>query len=696
MRVMGSPAAAVATVLCMASTASADPRSSQQVLVAIAEPSLAVRIDPSLEPVDLSAPIAGFLGARQAVRLDRSVRRAGSMMTTAHGMAVDESGAAVPGSMVQLTTDGLYAYGAVWLPDGTGYELQSRGDGLIAKPFQTEGGFRCGCEFEGPQEAHDWRFAAEDGDFAGQHAFAGRAANTSTLPFNSGAPCFSGDNRVVTILVVFVQRAIDTAIGPDATDAEIRVYAESVVETFNTAIMNSGLDAEARLADIFLDTNLPGQTVQTITSAQAAINALRGPEGQASQDKRDDVCADFVALISPIFSAGGIAQIGGDNANAAFSVTAPSGLFTFNTFAHELGHNLGANHEPGQGGAVFLPEARGFLGVDPVAQIPFVTIMGIGSFNRIPFYSDPDNIVNGVNIGVEGVSDVVNAFETTVPLATRYRERPTVIDPQCDGNGGLDRFAVASNPALDMNFDGFLDFCQVRDNPSLDCDQNGALDEAERLGLFYLDLGDIPLVSGETVEVTVPAGLPAEFLDVATLRVNFDADLFSSSFDRSATVSLSSGPAFTTPFFGLGTCESDPTSDFYLAFGGDAYSEFAADAELGLSTISVSVTPTLPQVNQCGRSITARLQLFVRRPAGSFDPLSIDADLDGVLDACQCPADVNRDGVLTDSDFFAWVTAFTADPRTPEQEQQCDVNLDGACDDSDFFAWVTDFTSGGC
>lgn len=61
-----------------------------------------------------------------------------------------------------------------------------------------------------------------------------------------------------------------------------------------------------------------------------------------------------------------------------------------------------------------------------------------------------------------------------------------------------------------------------------------------------------------------------------------------------------------------------------------------------------------------------------------------------------CPADVNGDGTLDDSDFFAWVTAFTATPRTPEQEAACDVNRDGSCTDSDFFAWVTFFTGGGC
>ncbi|MEM1072094.1 MAG: GC-type dockerin domain-anchored protein [Planctomycetota bacterium] len=55
-----------------------------------------------------------------------------------------------------------------------------------------------------------------------------------------------------------------------------------------------------------------------------------------------------------------------------------------------------------------------------------------------------------------------------------------------------------------------------------------------------------------------------------------------------------------------------------------------------------------------------------------------------------CPADVNDDGTVNDSDFFAWVTAFqTGDPAG-------DVNRDGLVTDSDFFAWVAVFTSGGC
>ncbi|MEM1071433.1 MAG: PQQ-dependent sugar dehydrogenase [Planctomycetota bacterium] len=87
--------------------------------------------------------------------------------------------------------------------------------------------------------------------------------------------------------------------------------------------------------------------------------------------------------------------------------------------------------------------------------------------------------------------------------------------------------------------------------------------------------------------------------------------------------------------------------------------------------------------------------------AGTIDRLEpttiVDDNENGVADSCEiCPADVNADGDVTDSDFFAWVTAFTATPPTPETVEACDVNLDSNCDDSDFFAWVTFFTAGGC
>ncbi|MEM9167542.1 MAG: GC-type dockerin domain-anchored protein [Planctomycetota bacterium] len=74
-------------------------------------------------------------------------------------------------------------------------------------------------------------------------------------------------------------------------------------------------------------------------------------------------------------------------------------------------------------------------------------------------------------------------------------------------------------------------------------------------------------------------------------------------------------------------------------------------------------------------------------PAGVGNPV-VDIGAFEFQGTSPCPGDVNRDGSVTDSDFFAWVTAFI------NEDPECDVNRDGACSDSDFFAWVTAFISG--
>lgn len=81
--------------------------------------------------------------------------------------------------------------------------------------------------------------------------------------------------------------------------------------------------------------------------------------------------------------------------------------------------------------------------------------------------------------------------------------------------------------------------------------------------------------------------------------------------------------------------------------------------------------------------------LRVDWPDGTFVEMP-NVAVNQIVSIEPCAADVNGDAAVTDSDFFAWVTAFTDDLPG------CDQNSDRACDDSDFFAWVTAFTAGGC
>jgi hypothetical protein len=59
-----------------------------------------------------------------------------------------------------------------------------------------------------------------------------------------------------------------------------------------------------------------------------------------------------------------------------------------------------------------------------------------------------------------------------------------------------------------------------------------------------------------------------------------------------------------------------------------------------------------------------------------------------VLLVPNCIADVNNDGVLTPTDFTAWINAFNN--NLPE----CDQNTDGSCTPTDFTAWITNFNTG--
>lgn len=53
-----------------------------------------------------------------------------------------------------------------------------------------------------------------------------------------------------------------------------------------------------------------------------------------------------------------------------------------------------------------------------------------------------------------------------------------------------------------------------------------------------------------------------------------------------------------------------------------------------------------------------------------------------------CPADTNGDGIVSPSDFNAWIQAFNA------QAPACDQNGDGLCSPSDFNAWIQNYNAG--
>ncbi|MEM1071891.1 MAG: family 16 glycosylhydrolase [Planctomycetota bacterium] len=172
-------------------------------------------------------------------------------------------------------------------------------------------------------------------------------------------------------------------------------------------------------------------------------------------------------------------------------------------------------------------------------------------------------------------------------------------------------------------------------------------------------------------------------------------------------ISVSAGQRFSASAYALTRSEdaitgTDNTAFLKVEFYSEAGAEYASPAFLGesLAVIADGASPTdtweYAEVNGVTppSAVEARVTLVFTQPVpNQGGSVFVDSV---AFNTVPCAADVNGDGTLNDSDFFAWVTAFTSEPRSQAEEIACDVNRDTSCNDSDFFAWVTAFTGSGC
>ena len=161
------------------------------------------------------------------------------------------------------------------------------------------------------------------------------------------------------------------------------------------------------------------------------LNRLATPGGSLADvhARRDAVDADLVSLITDLSNACGVAYLGGPaSGSQGFSVVdagcARGGL----SYAHELGHNMGAGHAPGDndpGGLDFF--SYGYLD----ATNDFRTIMAYdssscpgGSCQRVGYFSGPTALYNGHSTGSTLRWNARTLTERAATVAA-YRGAPT-------------------------------------------------------------------------------------------------------------------------------------------------------------------------------------------------------------------------------------------------------------------------------
>jgi hypothetical protein len=280
-------------------------------------------------------------------------------------------------SEVSLVVNQDVLIGNVRRGDGSdGFEIRTHGNGLHSVSVPV-----------GDQEENC--IEINEGPVAGEKRTGDIAALSSDQASVMATP-------VVRVLGAYTPQARAYAGG---TAAIVALIQKGVADT-NQAMVDSGVPMQVVLAGTMETASSESSDIARDLSALRSTNDGRFDDVHAMRRK---VAADQVSLVgsySRYSTAAGIGYVKSSYSNA-FTVTKAM-YFRQYTFSHELGHNLGLNHEDG-----FVSGAGRFR-----------TIIAYGTYPRIRRYSNPNLKYNGYYTGdsLHNESKILNANSVRMSL----------------------------------------------------------------------------------------------------------------------------------------------------------------------------------------------------------------------------------------------------------------------------------------
>jgi hypothetical protein len=247
----------------------------------------------------------------------------------------------------------------------------------------------------------------------------GTGSPTSQTSVNSNALLpLRGTGNTIDIMVVYTPSAASKLGGNNATQNVIA----SLVAYANQAYADSGVNHRLQL----VHTEQVNYGEQGIVNDLYAISKKDDRFLDEVHGLRDMYQADLVTLLSSNGSCG-IGFLLGEmqpyTADFGFNVVDVQ-CSTGRTLAHEVGHNLGAQHDVHntESGGI-TPYAYGYQ--DPNGQ--FATIMAYSTNGdcqracpRIPYFANPALSFNGKPLG-NAQSNIAQVFNETAPFVAGYR-----------------------------------------------------------------------------------------------------------------------------------------------------------------------------------------------------------------------------------------------------------------------------------
>jgi len=319
-----------------------------------------------------------------------------------------------PGSYVTFALSGEAVAGSVFIPGRGMFQIQCAGSGW-QRIVEADGSRLPPCGVERGSSSPTHESTLED--------FAAQAASAPGNP----------TNEIIDLLIVYTSEARDGAGGIDGINALI----DAAVAEANLAFENSQANAQLRLvhrAEVnYAETGNISEDLDNLEDADAD-GALRSVRQLRAQYRADLVCMITETTGGPYGLANQMHEVEVEFGEKAFSVVQRQFAISYQALAHELGHNMGCQHDrvtsPG-GGAFDFSHAHRF----EVDGTLYHTVMAYQPGLPIPYFSNPDVLFLGVPTGIPqpSTNSANNAKTINLTAATVARFdslMPTGMPPQ--------------------------------------------------------------------------------------------------------------------------------------------------------------------------------------------------------------------------------------------------------------------------